>query len=303
MNIAMNNKLTISLIAFFIIAVTTTSGFSAEQKSQMLLRDGVVLTGVDGKLVPGESNDVSPGLSQDKWFFEFDSDFSNVSGLVKAGTRLELLPSSVLERLTADANNNPHISYRLSGRVTRYRGNNFIFPTYFLPLAKTKKPQLSAPQTTLQQEKQPAINEPNDVLTIPKELIDKLPGKTTRIDLRKHDQDSGEPGTKQDDKRKSRPVQDSILADKCGFIHDTGEETESTWRQVRFALDALGRKESKTSYRLLPCQALEQVQHNQSAAPDPLRFKIAGIITRYKGKDYLLLQRATRVYGHGNFPR
>ena len=299
----MVKKFTISLLAFFISAVTTTSGFSAEQKSQMLLRDGFVLTGVNGKLVPHESNEVSPEFTQDRRFFEFDSDFSNGRGLIKAGARLELLPSSVLERMISDANNNPNISYRLTGRVTRYRGKNFIFPTYFLPLAKTKKPQFSTPQKSPQREKQPAINEPNDVLTIPKELIEKLPDRKTRIDLRKRVQDSGEPGAKTGDKRKSRPVQDSILADKCGFIHDAANETGVTWRQVRFALDALGRKESKTSLRLLPCQALEQAQRKQSAEPDPLRFKMAGIITRFKGKDYLLLQRATRVYSHGNFPR
>ena len=298
----MVKKFTISLLAFFISAVTTTSGFSAEQKSQMLLRDGFVLTGVNGKLVPHESNEVSPEFTQDRRFFEFDSDFSNGRGLIKAGARLELLPSSVLERMISDANNNPDASYRLVGRVTRYRGKNFIFPTYFLPLATTKEPQPSTSQKSPQQEKQPAINEPNDVLTIPKELIEKLPDRKTRIDLRKRVQDSGEPGAKTGDKRKSRPVQDSILADKCGFIHDAENETGVTWRQVRFALDALGRKESKTSLRLLPCQALEQAQRKQSAEPEPLRFKIAGIITKYKGKDYLLLQRATRVYSHGNFP-
>lgn len=299
----MDKKFKIPLSAFFISTVTVILGFGAEQKSQMLLRDGFVLTGVDGKLVPSESNEVSPEPDPGRWFFEFDSDFRNGKGLIKAGTRLELLPSSTLERLTADANKNPDVSYRLAGRVTRYRGENFIFPIYFLPIAKAKKPLISTPQKTLQQEKQPTINEPNDVLTIPKELIEKLPDKTTRIDLRKREQDSGEPGIRTDDKRKTRPVQDSILADKYGFIHDAGQQTQSTWHQVSFVPDSLGRKESKTSLRLLPCQALELAQHKQSAAPDPLRFKIAGIITRYKGEDYLLLQRATRVYSHGNFPR
>lgn len=297
----MDKKFTISLFAFFISAVTTISGFSAEQKSQMLLRDGFVLTAVNGKLVPPESNEASPEMVLDRWFFKFDSDFSNGRGLIKAGARLELLPSSVLERMIADANKNPDTSYRLAGRVTRYRGKNFIFPTYFLPLAKTNKPQPSTPQRSPQREKQHAINEPNDVLTVPKELIDKLPDRKTRIDLRKRDQDSGEPKIKSEDKIKSRPVQDSILADKYGFIRDAGQETESTWRQVRFALDALGRKETTISFRLLPCQALELAQSKQSAEPDPLRFKIAGIITKYKGKDYLLLHRATRVYSHGNF--
>ena len=298
----MDKKFKISLLALFISAVTTTSGFRAEQKSQLLLRDGFVLTGVDGKLVPPESNEISPDSVLDRWFFEFDSDFSHGRGLIKAGTRLELLPSSILERMIADANNRTATSYRLGGSLTQYRGNNFIFPNYFLPLAKTKKPQISTSQKSPQQEKQPTINDPNDVLTIPKELIEKLPGRKTRIDLRKRDQDSGEMGTKPSDKRKSGLKRDSILADKCGFIRDVSQETESTWHQVNFVLDALGRKKSKTSLRLLPCQALEQAQDLQSAEPDALRLKIAGIITKFKGKDYLLLQRATRVYSHGNFP-
>lgn len=302
MNIVMSKKFKISLLALFISAAQTTSAFGAEQKSQMLLRDGFALTGVDGKLVPPESNEVSPGSVLDRWLFEFDSDFSHGKGLIKAGTRLELLPSSTLERMIADVNNNPDTSYRLVGSLTRYRGKNFIFPTYFLPLAKTKKSQLSKLQQSPQQDKPPTINDPNDVLTIPKEILEKLPGRKTRIDLRKPDQDSGEPGTKSDHKIKSRPVQDSILADKCGFIRDVGQQIQSTWRQTSFVLDALGRKEATISLRLLPCQALEQAQDRQSTESDPLRFKIAGIITKYKGKDYLLLQRAIQAYSHGNFP-
>jgi len=37
--------------------------------------------------------------------------------------------------------------------------------------------------------------------------------------------------------------------------------------------------------------------------PEPVRFKIAGIKTAYKGEHYLLLQKATRVYSHENFDR
>jgi hypothetical protein len=298
----MDKKFKIPLLAFFISAVTAVSGFGAEQKSQILLRDGFVLTGVNGKLIPQESNEVNPELFQDRWFFEFDSDFSNGKGLVKAGARLELLPSSVLERLTADANKNPDVSYRLAGRVTRYRGKNFIFPTYFLPLAKTKEQPSSTSQKSPQQESQPKINEPNDVLTIPKELIDKLPDRKKRIDHRTREKNSEEIRTEFGRKRKSGLRQDSILADRCGFIRESGRRAQDTWRKISFVLDAIGRTEAKTSLQLLPCQALELAQRKQSAAPEKLRFKIAGIITKFKGKDYLLLQRATRVYSHGNFP-
>ena len=320
----MGKKITISSLALFISAVAIASGFRSSKPRQMLLRDGFVLTGVDGKLAIHDSNENNRESTYDRWSFEFDSNVSDGRGLIKAGTRLELLPSSVLERMIADANKDSNASpvrsktsetttipskqisngasYRLWGRVTRYRGKNFIFPTYFLPLAKTKEQPSSTSQKSPQQESRPKINEPNDVLTIPKELIEKLPDRKKRIDHRTREQNSDKNGTESPDKTKSELKQDFILADRCGFIRESGQETQKTWRQVSFVPDAIGRTEAKTSLRLLPCQALEQAQRKQSAAPEALRFKVAGIVTKFKGKDYLLLQRATRVYSHGNFP-
>lgn len=316
----MGKKITISSLALFISAVAIASEFRSSKPRQILLRDGFVLTGVDGRLVIHDSNEITQESTFDKWFFEFDSNVSDGRGLIKAGASLELLPSSVLERMIADANNGSNASpvrsktsektsmpsmqisdgasYRLWGRVTRYRGKNFIFPVHFLPLAKTKEQPSSTSQKSPQQEIRPRINEPNDVLTIPKELIEKLPDRKKRIDHRTREKN----GTESADKRKPGQKQDSILADRCGFIRESGRRAQDTWRKVSFVPDAIGRTEAKTSLRLLPCQALEQAQRKQSAAPDTLRFKIAGIVTKFKGKDYLLLQRATRVYSHGNFP-
>ncbi|MBA7626561.1 hypothetical protein ES703_34013 [subsurface metagenome] len=89
--------------------------------------------------------------------------------------------------------------------------------------------------------------------------------------------------------------QDSILADRTGFVVRQGDS------RLVFVFDALGRNVQQISLRLLPCQALESAEHRQSAEVDPLRFKIAGILTKYKGNHYLLLERTIRVYSHGNF--
>ncbi|MHC4084754.1 MAG: hypothetical protein ACYSU3_08270 [Planctomycetota bacterium] len=298
----MGRKLTISYIVLFINVVAIASGFPPAKPSQMLLRDGSVLTGVDGRLVTHDSNEAKRNSAPERWFFEFESDFSDGKGLIKAGTRLELLPSLVLERMIADANNAPDASYRLGGSLTQYRGKNFIFPTYFLPLAKTKKSKLPASQKSPQQENRPKINEPNDVVKIPKELLDKLPDRRKTIEHTTRPEKSEEIKSEPGRKTKSGKKQDSILADRSGFIRGSGRQAQNSWRKVSFVLDALGRKEGKTSLHLLPCQALEQAQHTQTAAPEMLRFKIAGIVTNFKGKKYLLLQRTTRLYSHGNFP-
>lgn len=298
----MGRKLTISYIVLFINAVAIASGFGPAKPSQMLLLDGSVLTGVDGRLVTQDSNETKRNSASERWFFEFETDFSDDKGLVKAGTRLELLPSLVLERMITDANNAPDASYRLGGSLTQYRGKNFIFPTYFLPLAKAKKPPSSTSQKSPQQENRPKINEPNDVVKIPKELLDKLPDRKKTIDHTIRPENSQEIKSGPGPKTTSGKKQDSILADRSGFILGSSYGTQDSWRKVSFVLDALGRKEPKTSLHLLPCQALEQAQRSQAAAPDNLRFKIAGIVTKFKGKKYLLLQRTTRLYSHGNFP-
>jgi len=304
MTIVMGKRLTISSLAFFISVVPIVSGSRAAKSARILLRDGFAVTGVDGRLVIHDSNEANPKFSFDRWFFELDSDLSDSRGIVKAGASLELLPSSALEKMIADANNRTGTSYRLGGRVTRYRAKNFIYPTYFLPLTKTKKPPSSTSQKSPQQETRPTINEPNDVLTIPKELIEKLPDRKKGIDHRKRQEGKAIKTKSTEGGRAGKPglKQDFILVDRTALFRDSAHGAQDTWREVGFVLDALGRTKAKISLRLLPCQALEQAQREQSAEPDALRFKIAGIVTTYKGKQYLLLQRATRVYSHGNFP-
>ena len=323
----MGKRLAILILVFFISAVPIASGFGAgpvRSKSsevrprrtvapvraskgagtarKTLLRDGFVLTGVDGKLTSTDGNDIWFQDSNEgchRWFFEFDSD---IRAVVKAGTSLELLPSAALEKMTADmekrsavspvrskspkttavpsVQTSNGVSYRLWGRVTKYKGRNFIFPIYFLPLSETRKPPPSTSQKS-REKTGPTLNDPNDVLTIPKEILNKL--KRRKI-IRPEQLKKG-----------LELKQDSILADRTGFIVRQGDG------RLVFVFDALGRNVQQISLRLLPCQALESAERRQSAEADRLRFKIAGILTEYKGNYYLLLERTTRVYSHGNF--
>ena len=140
------------------------------RQADPLLRDGFILVGVDGTLAgpdsPAPTSPIGPwrpgcaGIKSDAdcqgwdrigevgagWFFELASDVNDSSSVVKAGTKLELLPSSALEKMIADAKTHPAATYRLwDGRVTRYKGRNFIFPNYFQPL---RRPALSAAEGT-----------------------------------------------------------------------------------------------------------------------------------------------------------
>jgi len=264
----MSSKLTIPTVVF--LATCTT--LCADTTRKTTLRDGFVLAGVDGKVT----------RSENKWFLELDSDVTDDTATVKAGTSLQLLPSMTLEKLAADTKERSNTNYRLWAKVTKYNNENFIFPIYFLPLSKVEQPQPPKPEEPQQQQSKLTINEPNDKLAIPEEIIARL---SNRKILR----------TEQ-----LRPPlelkQDSIIADRTGFIRDSGPD-------AGFVLDALGRNVRQLSFRLLPCQVLELAQQKESLSPDPVRFKIAAIVTKYKGQNYLLLQRATRTYSNQNFPK
>jgi hypothetical protein len=300
-------------------AAPTAWGLGTMKEHKPLLRDGFALNGIDGKLTGPDSNDV--------WFFELASDVNDYREQVNAGTKLELLPSSALEKMIADANGSSGASYRLWGRITKYKNRNFIFPNHFLPFGEAppkepQKPEINEPPAK-DDEPQHDVNDPNNALAIPSEIMKRLeadkseePNQTKEAvpqfipnepenvlemppEIMKRLKASRTIRPKRPGRRaaasKSWPAQDSILADRTAFL-----AKQNNGLPV-FVLDALGLNVRPTSLLLLPCEALELTEQKQSAVPERLRFKIAGFITTYKGNNYLLLQKATRIYNHGNF--
>ncbi len=276
----MAKRVTILLLAVFVNAVSQTS-LGANRANDKLLRDGFILRGIDGKVSGSDSNE--------GWSFEFDSDVSDDRGKVAAGTSLNLLPSRALEKMVADANSLVGQDCRIWGRVTRYKDRNYIFPVYFLHLDEAEK---SEPSNLQKSEPEAKVKEPSDELEIPPEIMARLEAR--RI-IR----------PRQPEKRETSR-QDSIVADRTGFILP-GVGCDVNWwgeaAQYDFVFDALGRENGEDCLRLLPCRGLELAEHRQLAEPEPIRLKMAGIITEYKGNKYLLLHKATRVYSYGNFGR
>lgn len=299
----MSKSSTILILIVLLVNTAAPGADAVPSKKAKPLRDGFALSGVDGKLISADSNEASQNRlvsfeGSGGWFFKLDSDLSDNKGLIKAGSAIELLPSVELEKMTVDMKERSARSYRLWGRVTQYRGGNFIFPEYFLPLSKIQaqplrqgrgEPQSQTSQKSQQRPDRPTINEPNDALTIPKEIIAKL---QTRRTIRP-EQPPEQSGTQVE------LTQDFILVERTAVLVEPAQPLRQGLGL--FALDALGRNTQESPLRLLPCQVLERTQVKQSVEPEQLRFKIAGRVTKYKGEYYLLLQRAIRVYSHGNF--
>ncbi len=189
-----------------------------------------------------------------------------------------------------------------------------------MPLSKAEKPE---PETSQKQRKQQeparrqsgqereqqlALDEPNDVLAMPQEIVEKLRARREKTavsrqpiaDSNEISDDESQPATEKEklsDSQRYTRSSDSIFVDRTALL------VEQDDGRFVFVPNALGRNVQKLSLHLLPCAALELTELKQAAEPEPLRFKIAGIKTKYKGDNYLLLERATRAYSHGNFGR
>jgi hypothetical protein len=250
------------------------------QEQAELLSEGFMLSGVEGTVLCDDA--------QQEWLFKLSSDVNDSFSRVNADTQLPLLPSSALERLCSDVNERPKPYYKLWGRVTRYKNQNFVFPSSFFPLAKAKniEPEVTSEQTNSadeQPDKQLKVSESDDVIVIPKDVLKKLSSRNV---------------VRTETVRERFEVQiDTIISDRRAVLKKMSEEN------FVFVLDSIGRNTSEVSLKVLPSQALELAEHVQASIPENIHFKISGLLTKYKEEYYLLLQRANRVYSHQNFAR
>jgi len=352
MHIAGNMK--IRLLILVLVFAVCRPAFGAGASRTDLVRDGYGLMGVEGKLSKVKADDEDQYVKfdddDDVWLFTLGADLNDYRGTVKSGTSLQLLPSAGLEKLVADAEEHPGSTYRLWGRITTYKGANYVYCAIFLPIVKVIPAEIKIPEPPVepnvpeplearkeptepnspkepkapdppkeptepnepkvgrQKQPPPTLKDPNGILDIPKDILEKF--RTKEVPPEKPEKKSQENGeqtdtttktvpetAKKDDQKdppavketnaeaekKPEPVKrpaiklDSMLADRMATLikRDGG--------RAEFVLDALGLSFKEVSLRLLPCEVLELTETRQVAELNPVRFKIAGIKTEYKG--------------------
>jgi len=325
-----SSRFTLGALPALILLLAAGAALCAQPAARKPLPETAVLDRVDGRILHADANEGPQTRSfafgsPDTWLFELTREVKTPDYRLPAGTRFTLLPSATLGRLIADVNERYAPRYRLSARVTRYRGKNFLLPAYYLPLSKFKDDKNpegrgqraedgdanpipagrgnDAPAEAGAEIRNPKSGEPE--LAVPPEVLEQL--KKQRP-LR---------GPRRDSEVEKKPVPtppERVLVDCVGRIENSplsvpsGQPvtdnrqltTENCWIFVPYAL---GWNLGDTRYELLPCTALEQVLQKQTQVLDPIRFNVAGLVTEFKGKKYLLLQRAVVVYNYGNFGR
>ncbi len=282
-----------------ILFVVSFASFTyAKITKQTLLRDGISLKAVAGKLVASDSNDA--------WFFELSSPVSDNGVVIEAGKKIELLPSSSLEMMIDNAKTHSSATYQLwNAKITKYKGKNYIFPSVFFPVrplsdaqASQKSDSAESPPKEIDKQN---INsaDSNDILSLPAEIIEQFnQARNIMNEAGQRIPDSNfvtidEIQRELERKRQLNP--DTVLLDENAiFVRDAKDG-------LKFTSDTYGRNVDLASLRLLPCEVLEVTELKQFASPEMLRFKISGTVTKYKGKNYLLLYKATQIYSFGNF--
>ena len=264
-------------------AGATVSALPAGPPRTKLLPDGLILSGVDGLLRKPEG--------QKAWFFELEADANEAQTARPPGTLMRLVESLTLEKMIADTNERTIPRYRLWARVTAYRGSNFVFPLYYLPLSKIEpQPTMPPPPDTRQKPSRqtaPLSEDSAGALQIPREILARLEAArdARRPRLAPASRQADGPET---DRR------DYVVTDMIGFIRRKGTD-------CMFVPDCLGRNVQSTRFVLIPCRALESAERMLVAVPDEVRLAVAGTVTEYQDTKRLLLHRVLRVYGHGNF--
>lgn len=299
-----NERMVASGVAIVLVLGLVGVGLCAQPMVAKPLAEATILNGVDGKLLRVDANDA--------WWFEFTAQVKSAKHEIPAGTRMKLLPSGTLELLIADVNDRYAPLYRLSAQVTRYQGTNFLLATYFLPLSK-----FMGDETVEDGGHEPqggVVSPPVDpALGLPPEIVERLKDpRPIHAALRKPQEPN------QASKPAARDYIGRILvnrvgliqADDAGALERMGVEALPNERiyvsahpRLHFTPYALGWNVSGVRYELLPCAALEEARRLQSTSIEPIRFNVAGLVTQFRGRQYLLLQRAAPVYNYGNFGR
>lgn len=271
-----------SAVFILLLSVCFSTAAAEKQEKGVVLREGFELDYVKG---------VISKTDHGQWVFTTDTPMFDGLKTLKAQSSIKILPSSMLEKLTTDINAEnggeiKSLDVQLQANVVKYRGENYLFAMSYIPISQTRKAAVpdasknAQPKTIEPTQAEEARNDP----ILSSEFKDLLTPDWT-------------PDLIQKQKRDNVSVEDDYsMPSRTGFFVVKDGATF-------FQLDSLGRKIDRTSYKMLPCAALDTAEKAKYTIPGRKRYVVSGTVTNYKGQNYLLLQRVARTYNHGNFAR
>lgn len=239
------------------------------------VEEGFLAAGTEGRIV-NDSNSLC-------WTFYPKVEITDGKGILPAEKGVELLPCSGLEQMAQLAGEARTLQVRLWAMATEYRGTNYLYSLYFLPMRATAE---ETPAKPAKPAEPAAPTAPAAAGSGEKESV--LPSEILQMIRRNRVPDL---------KRLDELV---VVSNDRNLIQRTGL-MQGVEDGFVFAGDAFGQNVGQGSYRLLPCRALEAMERSMQRTPGRQRYVVSGVATEFAGTEYLLLRRAVRTFTNGNF--
>jgi hypothetical protein len=267
MSVKMLQKISFALtvIMFACVASDNPAQDSPRELKPVALADGFSLGGTLGTVRRASEGEI---------VFCPENTLSDDIGSIQEGRCIEILESSGLEVIKKTLKDQP-LTVRVWGMITEYKKDNFAYINYVLPVAGEKAPEEEAGEDEPAQQ-----NDDDDI--IPDDILSKLrsgEGSLAASEINAFDNQK----------------RDRIYAGKVGVIKFDEQQ------RAYFTPDGLGRNLRRKRLYLLRSRVLDESLAARGKGINDVRFNIAGIVSEYDGKEYLLLQRAVRAYNYGNF--
>lgn len=258
------------LLMFTLNASAIEEQIDANQPPVKPIRDGASIQGADGEL--------SYSYAMDKWTFTI-ADIANNENNIAIGKSFTMLENSTLEKMVADYKKNQIKKFKIWASLTKFQNANKIYASYYIPLAKiepTTEPNEPAAENIVDDDK-------NSLKVLPADIRKRLEPKkvVSTVEITAALESS----------------KDAVIVNRSGFFK-RGENMGYI-----FELDNLGRNKQDMNFIVLANQELELVVREMEKNFNPVRFKVSGIITRFEGSNYILLNNSAKALHYGNFAR
>jgi hypothetical protein len=87
----------------------------------------------------------------------------------------------------------------------------------------------------------------------------------------------------------------TVLPEGTFIIDRAGRLTRNRSGQAEFTFDADGRALRDPPMIILPNRELMRMENHVAASSRDLRFRITGMVTEYRGRNYILLEKVTVI--------
>lgn len=250
-------------------------GQEKNQQPNRPLQEGFLLDGLTGLIQQDADSQI--------WQFLCQQPIADRRGTIPAGQSLQLLPSSTLAQLIKLYRSDPECKVRLWAVATEFKGTNYWFAIYFLPLKDNADQNGDTSQVfdipAPQEPSQKAQNLRKDAV-LPSEIM-KMIQHQPMPNLRKLD------------------LAPSVANDQ-NFINRTGI-VEMEDGKYYFRAEGFGQAVSQGRFEILPSRTLQEMGKPMPSLSSIRRYRVSGVLTEFDGKVYLLIRQAIRTFSHGNF--